>query len=96
MADIEKMVAALIASENQDRAMKMRIQGGGGYDNARGARLLDGGGRATLDIPLTDRLTVSPYFGGGGAIGKVPTPQGDFKINKFDPQFGVELNYKFD
>ena len=69
---------------------------GGGYDNARGASLLSGGGRATLDIPVSDRLTVSPWFGGGGATGKVPTPQGDFKINKFDPQFGVGLNYKFD
>jgi len=96
MADIEKLVAALMASENQDRAMKMRIQGGGGYDNSRGASLLSGGGRATLDIPVSDRLTVSPWFGGGGATGKVPTPQGDFKINKFDPQFGVGLNYKFD
>jgi hypothetical protein len=96
MADIEKLVAALMASENQDRAMQMRIQGGGGYDNARGASLLSGGGRATLDIPVSDRLTVSPWLGGGGATGKVPTPQGDFKINKFDPQFGVGLNYKFD
>ena len=96
MADIEKLVAALMASENQDRAMQMRIQGGGGYDNARGASLLSGGGRATLDIPVSDRLTVSPWLGGGGATGKVPTPQGDFKINKIDPQFGVGLNYKFD
>jgi len=96
MADIDKLVAALMASENQDRAMQMRIQGGGGYDNARGASLLSGGGRATLDIPVSDRLTVSPWLGGGGATGKVPTPQGDFKINKFDPQFGVGLNYKFD
>jgi hypothetical protein len=96
MADIEKLVAALMASENQDRAMQMRIQGGGGYDNARGASLLSGGGRATLDIPVSDRLTVSAWFGGGGAAGKVPTPQGDFKINKFDLQFGVGLNYKFD
>ena len=96
MADIEKLVAALMASENQDRAMQMRIQGGGGYDNARGASLLSGGGRATLDIPVSDRMTVSPWVGGGGATGKVPTPQGDFKINKFDPQFGVGLNYKFD
>ena len=96
MADIEKLVAALMASENQDRAMRMRIQGGGGYDNSGAASLLSGGGRATLDIPVSDRLTVSPWLGGGGATGKVPTPQGDFKINKFDPQFGVGLNYKFD
>ena len=95
MTDIEKLIAGLMASENQNRAMKMRIESEGGYDNSRGARLLDGGGRATLDIPVTDRLTVSPYFGGGGAIGKVPTPQGDFKINKFNPQYGVGLNYKF-
>ena len=96
MPDIEKLVAALMASENQDRAMKMRIQGGGGYDNSGAASLLSGGGRATLDIPVSDRLTISPFFGGGGAKGKVPTPQGDLKINKFDPQFGVGLNYKFD
>ena len=96
MADIDKLVAALMASENQDRAMRMRIQGSGGYDNSGAASLLSGGGRATLDIPVSDRLTVSPWLGGGGATGKVPTPQGDFKINKFDPQFGVGLNYKFD
>ena len=96
MADIDKLVAALMASENQDRAMQMRIQGSGGYDNSGAASLLSGGGRATLDIPVSDRLTVSPWLGGGGATGKVPTPQGDFKINKFDPQFGVGLNYKFD
>ena len=96
MADIDKLVAALMASENQDRAMKMRIEGGGGYDNSRGARLFDGGGMARLNIPVTDRLTISPFFGGGGAIGKVPTPQGDLKINKFNPQYGVGLNYKFD
>jgi hypothetical protein len=96
MPNISQLVAALMASEKQDTAMRALLQGGWGYDNNRGASLLSGGGRATLDIPLTDRLTVSPYFGGGGAFGKVPTPKGDMKIKKFDPEFGVGLNYKFD
>ena len=96
MPNINQLVAALMASEKQDTAMRVRLQGGGGYDSDRGASLLSGGGRATLDIPVSDRLTISPFFGGGGAKGKVPTPQGEFKINKFDPQFGVGLNYKFD
>ena len=96
MPNIRQLVAALMASEKQDTAMRARLQGGGGYDSDRGASLLSGGGRATLDIPLTDRLTLSPYFGGGGALGKVPTPEGDMKIKKFDPQYGVGLNYKFD
>ena len=96
MPNINQLVAALMASEKQDTAMRARLQGSGGYDSDRGASLLSGGGRATLDIPLTDRLTLSPYFGGGGALGKVPTPEGNMKIKKFDPQYGVGLNYKFD
>lgn len=76
--------------------MKFRFEGGGGYDNSRGANLFDGGGRATLDIPVTDRLTISPYLGGGGALGKVKTPEGDFKIKQFNPQYGIGLNYNFD
>ena len=96
MPDITKLVAALIASEKQDREMQMRFQGGGGLDNAAGANLLSGGGRATLDIPVSDRLTVSPYVGGGGAFGKVPTPEGSMKIKSFNPEVGVGLKYLFD
>ena len=96
MTNIEKLIAGLIASENKDSALKARFAGTGGYDNSRGSRLFSGEGRATIDIPVSDRLTISPYFGGGGAFGKVPTPEGDFKINKFNPQFGVGLRYKFD
>ena len=96
MADISKLVAALMESENRDRAMRLSLTGDGGYDNSRGSRLLSGGGRATLDIPLTDRFNVSPYFGGGGAVGTVAMPQGDLKIKEFAPEYGLNLKYKFD
>ena len=42
------------------------FQGGGGGQGALGY----GGGRATLDVPLSPRWTLSPYVEGGGEVGR--------------------------
>ena len=74
--------------ENQIRAY---LNGSGGADRG----LLSGGGLATVDIPMGNNTTLSPYFGGGGAYGSVSTPDGRAKVRSFAPQYGVNMNYRF-
>ena len=81
---------------NAQNDVSMQLQGSGGYDNSRGSSLVTGGLNASMNIPVSDRTIISPYIGGGGAYGKVQTPQGDIKISKFVPQFGGHIRYRFD
>jgi hypothetical protein len=92
--DPKRLAMALQYVENQQRQQNpiLRLNGGGGMDQG----VLSGNGRATLDIPINDRLTISPYFGGSGAIGSVKTPEGQFKIKDLKPEFGVGFRQTFD
>ena len=90
MSDASNIASALKMMEDRKR-WRLNMEGGGGYDK----RILSLGGRATLDIPVSDRLTISPYFSGGGAYGSVKTEDGERKIRAFHPGYGVGLQYKF-
>ena len=53
-----------------------------------------GGGYAGVNIPVTQRLTVSPWVSGGGAYGYVPTPWGRYNIRQFQqPDYGIQAQY---
>ena len=60
----------------------------------RGEGLLTGGGRATMDIPINNQLSLLPYIGGSGAYGSVPGENGRQKIKSFNPEYGVGLNIR--
>lgn len=61
-----------------------------------GQGLLSGGGQVSYDVPVSDRLTVSPYVTGGGAYGTVDTPDGKLKIKAAGlGEAGLRLNYRF-
>jgi len=89
--DPKRLVMALQHMENQRNPM-LRLHGSGGMDQG----VLSGGGRATLDIPVNDRLTISPYLGGHGAIGSIKTPEGQMKIKDLKPEVGVGFRHLFD
>lgn len=100
MSDASRIARALQMMEDRERnaaRMRLNIEGGGKYNKDEYAGILSGGGRATLDIPVSDRLMLSPYFEGGGAYGSVETKDGKRKIRAFQPGgYGVGLKYTFD
>jgi len=80
------------APEMMDLIRRLLIlQGGGGMDSS----MLEGGGRAQLDLPLSKDLSLMPYVGGGGAFGSVDTPRGKLKIRDWQPDYGAQLRYRF-
>ena len=66
------------------------------YGSMRGGnKMIMGGGELSTDIPIGKNTTITPSVGGGGARGKVTTPNGDFKVNEFEPSVGLRFTKKF-
>jgi hypothetical protein len=75
----------------------LQMFGSGGFENEKGAKILSGGGQATINIPISDRAQLQLYGGGGGAVGSVETPDFKQKIKNLSRgDSGIRFNYQFD
>lgn len=70
----------------------LRLFGGGGDMGGIG---IAGGGQLVTDIPINERLTVSPKYGGGGFSATIHTPEGNRNISHWTPNYGVSARYRF-
>jgi len=84
-------LANMLMQYQRQKEIQARLFAAGGKDSG----LLSGGGSLNFDIPVSNNLTVSPYIGGGGAIGSVDTPSGKQNIKGWKNNFGINANYSF-
>lgn len=84
-------LANMLMQYQRQQEIQARLFAGGSTDKG----LLSGGGSLNFDIPITDNLRISPFIGGGGAIGSVDTPSGKQNIKGWKNNFGINANYSF-